>query len=151
MTDIQNIPPGIRRNNPGNLRDEKINWVGLAKPENGFCVFTSPVFGIRALSLDLYNSNALHHRDSILAITSHYAPPDENNTIEYANELCGFINIHTQSSFTVSSPINLKNYEIAFAYVRGVIIRECGLNNGNEWYAARDIRLAMELTDKWTT
>lgn len=139
----------IQGNNPGNLRDEKIAWKGLTGAENGFCVFSTPILGIRALALDLFNSNVLYGRSSIIDITTHYAPPTENDTADYADELCKFINAHTASNFSVSAPINLKFYPIAFAYVRGVIIRECGLNHGKEWYAARDVHLAMELTGKW--
>ena len=54
----QQLPRGIRNNNPGNIR-HGANWLGLnpngRNIDSAFCVFTAPVYGIRALAKVLVN------------------------------------------------------------------------------------------------
>lgn len=49
----EQLPRGIRNNNPGNIR-HGANWLGLnpngRNIDSAFCVFESPFFGIRALA-----------------------------------------------------------------------------------------------------
>ena len=49
----QKLPRGIRNNNPGNIR-HGANWQGLNPKgrdiDSAFCVFTAPIYGIRALA-----------------------------------------------------------------------------------------------------
>ena len=68
-------PRGIRNNNPGNIRHGQ-NWQGL-NPEGrnidpAFCVFKSPVFGIRALAKVLMNYKKIHGLNTVRQIISRY-------------------------------------------------------------------------------
>ena len=60
-------PRGIRNNNPGNIR-HGANWQGLnpngRNIDSAFCVFESPVFGIRALAKVLINYKKIHPTNS---------------------------------------------------------------------------------------
>jgi hypothetical protein len=138
---------GIQNNNPGNLRYKiGVNWKGqTGHDDKGFAVFNDPVAGIRALALDLFNSNQLQGRDTIAKITAHYAPPSENDTQGYAIAVSNFLGV------SVDQPINLTDYDLASRYIRAVIIQESGLNNGAEWYTPLVIARAMEDTGKWAT
>ena len=47
----ENLPRGIRNNNPGNIRVAKIRWQGqkTAQFDQSFVEFDSPEMGLRAL------------------------------------------------------------------------------------------------------
>ena len=83
------IPRGIRNNNPGNIKKNKIEWDGLVSEEeqkdNTFFIFKSPEFGIRALTKILITYRKTHDLYNIWGITNRYAPPFENNTEAYKN------------------------------------------------------------------
>ena len=81
-----NLPRGIRNNNPGNIRHGS-NWQGLnpnsRNIDPAFCVFTSSVYGIRALAKVLINYKKIHGLNTVRQIISRYAPPNENQTTAY--------------------------------------------------------------------
>lgn len=84
------VPRGLRNNNPGNLRPARIAWRGLARHQTdaGYLQFTAPIWGLRALARDLwvkFHKDGLH---SIAAILEEYAPPEENDTWQYINDVC---------------------------------------------------------------
>lgn len=91
----QQLPRGIRNNNPGNIR-HGANWQGLNP--NGkeidpyFCVFQTAFAGIRALAKVLINYKKLYGLNTVRQIISRYAPPNENQTTAYiqsvAKQLC---------------------------------------------------------------
>lgn len=82
----QQLPRGIRNNNPGNIR-HGANWLGLNTNgqdiDSSFCVFTAPVYGIRALAKVLINYKRIHGLNTVRQIVSRYAPPNENQTTAY--------------------------------------------------------------------
>lgn len=79
-------PRGIRNNNPGNIR-WGADWQGLKKDgklqDPSFCVFKSPVWGIRALAKLLKNYQRLYGLNTPRKIINRYAPPNENQTQAY--------------------------------------------------------------------
>lgn len=139
------IPAGIRNNNPGNIRHTEIKWVGETSPDaQGFCTFQTPAYGIRALAIDLYNSNVLFRRFSVREITKKYAPPSENNTEAYIASLAKFIGKGPDDR------LDLRFHDLAQLYIRGVIIQECGKDPmGNEWYPISQIEYGMQEAGKW--
>ena len=74
-----------RNRNPGNLRPFNPSQ---AEDASGFRVFTSLVDGYQALLNDLYakfkGSHGLSAQSTLLDLLSVYAPPAENNTLDYA-------------------------------------------------------------------
>jgi len=86
----KSIPRGIRNNNPGNIKKNNTNWNGLVPEEDQtdevFFIFSTPKFGIRALSkiLITYRSYGL---TNIWSIINRYAPPSENDTEAYKDYL----------------------------------------------------------------
>lgn len=76
---------GIRNNNPGNLRDSGDAWLGMTGTDDrGFVRFDSPEMGLRAMARNLMNQPRLHGLDTVNEIVGKYAPPNENDTNNYA-------------------------------------------------------------------
>ena len=86
----QQLPRGIRNNNPGNIR-WGADWQGLKKDgksqDPSFCVFATPVWGIRALAKVLINYKRIHGLNTVRQIISRYAPPNENQTTAYVQTI----------------------------------------------------------------
>ena len=82
----QKLPRGIKNNNPGNIR-HGANWQGLNPNgrdiDPAFCVFNTPVAGIRALAKVLVNYKKIHGLKTVWEFISRYAPSNENQTIAY--------------------------------------------------------------------
>ena len=89
-------PRGIRNNNPGNIRHGE-NWQGLnpnsRSIDAAFCVFNTPVAGIRALAKVLINYKKLYGLNTVRQIISRYAPPNENQTTAYVQSVARQIGV----------------------------------------------------------
>jgi hypothetical protein len=89
------LPRGIRNNNPLNIRRSKDQWQGMKKVQSDtqFCQFETLDWGWRAafklLTRTYYHQYRLY---TIKGIISRWAPPNENNTrvyIENVSRLTG--------------------------------------------------------------
>jgi len=78
---IPGLPIGLRNNNPGNIRPGD-DWRGMIGEAGGFVVFENIAFGIRALGIDL-RTKINNGYDTTELIIFRYAPPIENDTLEY--------------------------------------------------------------------
>ena len=129
------IPRGIRNNNPGNIKDFGIPWVGLASDdektndqleEKVMCVFSEPEFGIRAMGVDLQTKQR-KYRDcrNVRGIIERYAPKDadRNKTEEYIYFVSGKMKVdHKQT-------VSVKDYDTVYAMVSAMIEFENGIDN----------------------
>jgi hypothetical protein len=82
-----NLPIGLRNNNPGNLRPSLVSWKGQNGSNGGFCFFTDLSYGLRAMATDLSNKISVDGLDTITDIITKYAPPSENDTQSYINNV----------------------------------------------------------------
>src|SRR5690242_16714530 len=121
-------PRSVRNNNPGNLERSSIEWLGLAtvpemnaeqRVEQIFCVFRSPMFGFRALALDLYNSWK-KGRMTLTQLISHFAPPNENDTKSYIYK------VSLALDMLPDQPLHLDNDEQLATLCRAISIQEAG-------------------------
>ena len=117
-------PRGIRNNNPGNIRHGQ-NWQGL-NPEGrnidpAFCVFKSPVFGIRALAKVLMNYKKIHGLNTVRQIISRYAPPNENQTKAYIQTVAQQIGVYPDTV------IDIEERGILTVFIKAVIRMENGI------------------------
>lgn len=80
------LPLGLRNNNPGNLRDAGIKWIGRVGSNNGFTVFDTLDNGIRAYGLDIKNK-IIRGLNTINKLIPVYAPPNENDTNRYIKDM----------------------------------------------------------------
>ena len=85
------LPRGIRNNNPLNIRRSKDLWMGLRAQQTdaSFCQFESLEYGWRAafylLTRTYYHKYRLY---TIRMIISKWAPPNENQTSKYIENVC---------------------------------------------------------------
>ena len=117
-------PRGIRNNNPGNIRHGQ-NWQGL-NPDSrnidpAFCVFKSPVFGIRALAKVLMNYKKIHGLNTVRQIISRYAPPNENQTKAYIQTVAQQIGVYPDTV------IDIEERGILTVFIKAVIRMENGI------------------------
>lgn len=86
---------GLRNNNPGNIDRNQIKWQGMAENQSSdgrFIVFQTPQYGIRAIAKVLMSYEHKYGINTIRGFINRWAPPVENNTLAYVNEVakdCG--------------------------------------------------------------
>ena len=120
----QKLPRGIRNNNPGNIRWGE-NWLGLKQDgkeqDPSFCVFKSPVFGIRALAKVLINYKKIHGLNTVRQIVSRYAPPNENQTKAYVQSVAKQLGVYPDSI------IDIEERGVLTVFIKAVIRMENGI------------------------
>ena len=140
MTDTNaGTPPrGIRNNNPGNIRKSADPWQGLADQQTDadFFVFTSPIYGIRALARTLIAYQDKHSLHTIRAIIGRWAPATENNTEAYVKAVAD------DSGLDPDKTLDLHTYADLKPLVTAIIHHE----NGQQPYADAQIDKALVLS-----
>lgn len=120
----QQLPRGIRNNNPGNIR-HGANWLGLnpngRNIDSGFCVFTAPVYGIRALAKVLVNYKRIHGLNTVRQIVSRYAPPNENQTTAYIQSVAKQLGVYPDTV------IDIEERGVLTVFIKAVIRMENGI------------------------
>ncbi len=139
MTENPNkTPRGIRNNNPGNIRHGS-NWLGLdpngKEKDASFCVFTAPVYGIRALAKLLQNYQKLYSLDTPRKIINRYAPPNENQTLAYIDSVA------KQLGITSDTKVDLTEVGTLTVFIKAIIRHE----NGIQPYSNETIQQAINL------
>ena len=96
---------GLRNNNPGNLRDTGENWRGLDTPRNdgAYLRFVDAKWGLRALAKVLHNYQHRHGLKTIRQIIHRYAPPSENATDAYVNDVASRLGVSPDSPINVDA------------------------------------------------
>jgi len=127
------IARGIRNNNPLNIRRSKDKWQGL-KPlqtDPQFCQFETMAYGWRAafvlLTRTYYHTYRLY---TIRAIVTRWAPPNENNTRAYIE------NVSRLTGIDPDEPLGIPSEKPARWIALGAAmgIQECG-TEGFDWFA----------------
>ena len=120
----QQLPRGIRNNNPGNIR-HGANWLGLnpnvRNIDSAFCVFTAPVYGIRALAKVLINYKRIHGLNTVRQIVSRYAPPNENQTTAYIQSVAKQLGVYPDTV------IDIEERGVLTVFIKAVIRMENGI------------------------
>ena len=121
---MNQLPRGIRNNNPGNIRHGS-NWQGLnpnsRNIDPAFCVFTSSVYGIRALAKVLINYKKIHGLNTVRQIISRYAPPNENQTTAYIQSVA------KQLEVAPDAVIDIEERGILTVFIKAIIRMENGI------------------------
>jgi hypothetical protein len=112
---------GLRNNNPMNLRIGN-NWKGevISESEEGFEVFESPEWGIRAGGKLLLNYQKNYGLGSIIEIINRFAPPVENDTAAYISSVSKALNLAPDRRFEIS--------QVLPELVAAIIKHENGIN-----------------------
>lgn len=132
-------PRGIRNANPGNI-ERGIRWEGLAEEQTDerFCVFVSPLWGIRAMAMILKNYQKRHGLRTVAQMIERWAPSAENDSRAYANHVASDIGVRVHEQLDLT-PENL--YSMVYAMIKhengmqpycpGVIVCGIELATGN--------------------
>lgn len=105
--------PGIRNNNPGNLRPGD-NWQGMSGVSaQNFIIFKDMDYGLRALGTDITNKY-MRGFDTVRKIIYRYAPPSENNTEAYIKAVSKKLGIGADDKITLTKDM-LKRFMMAVA------------------------------------
>lgn len=135
---MNQLPRGIRNNNPGNIR-HGANWQGLnlnsRKIDPAFCVFTTPVYGIRALVKVLINYKKIHGLNTVRQIVGRYAPPNENQTTAYIQSVAKQLGVYPDTV------IDIEERGVLTVFIKAVIRME----NGIQPYSDETIQQGIEL------
>ena len=83
------LPRGLRNNNPGNIRISKTKYLGEVQPsqDTAFKQFKSIEWGYRAMFVLLEHYYKARGLKTIRQIINRYAPPSENDTNGYINQV----------------------------------------------------------------
>jgi len=135
------LPPGIRHNNPGNLKqtNPRTRWRGqvsdIALKQNVYEEYLTPEDGMRAMIRDLL---VKHERglDTVEKIIEVYAPRnvDNNQTDAYINDVCQRMSKLLQRVIYDDTRLDLDDYNTAHALVRAMVRHENGPPPGADWY-----------------
>ena len=130
------IARGIRNNNPLNIRRSKDKWQGLKalQTDPQFCQFETMAYGWRAafvmLTRTYYHTYRLY---TIRAIIYRWAPPNENNTKRYIENVCRYTGIGADEPLGIPSDKPSRWMKLGAA----MCVQECGAE-GLDWIALLD-------------
>lgn len=133
---VYSMVRGIRNNNPGNIRADGTAWEGLATPNSDgtFFIFKDATYGIRAIAriLSNYVSND-GVASTVTGLISRWAPPSENDTASYINDVANQIGVGPDDVIDVN------------AYMPGLVAAIVDHENGVQPYAAATIQNGIAL------
>ena len=112
-----------RNNNPGNIEANSTKWVGQSgvEPEGRFATFDTPAHGVRAMGRTLETYQNKHGLTTVADMINRWAPPNENNTSNYANFVAGQMGISPNQQIDLS-----ENPALAQKMVQAMIKMEGG-------------------------
>ena len=130
------LPRGIRNNNPLNIRRSKDKWKGMAQvqTDSAFVQFESLEWGWRAafylLTRTYYHKYRLY---TIRQIISKWAPPNENKTDAYIN------NVSRLTGIAPDEPIGIPSNQPSrwIAVGRAMAIQENGIDSIDDFAMLR--------------
>jgi len=129
-------PRGIRNNNPGNLENNGIDWVGLSvvQDDSRFYQFAKPEYGIRALARVLKTYESKYGLNTVEGIINRWAPPHENNTASYQEHIARVLGVSVDEHFEVTANL--------VPLAEAIIIHENGSNPYSIELIAEGVALA---------
>ncbi len=122
MTDTyKTIPRGFRNNNPLNIRIGN-TWIGeVTNPtDTHFEQFTDMVYGLRAGFVLIRRYMERYHLRTIREIVSRWAPPSENYTERYIDQVCCITGMQADTLLSFGDKSAMCNLVCAMVHV------ECG-------------------------
>jgi hypothetical protein len=115
------LPRGIANNNPGNIRQSVIRWLGeIEGHDPAFESFDSAENGLRALCLNLRACQTRLGLKTISQIIACWAPPGENDTEAYIADVARRV------GFDPHAPIDLTEWSLMYRMVRAIVRHENG-------------------------
>lgn len=139
-------PLGIRNNNPGNIRNNGVQWEGLAETQTGpFYQFKSPKWGIRAMARILKTYANKHAINNIHGVISRWAPPTKrmpDGTTVFENDTNAYILfVSKRANVPPMEAIDLSNKDVLIGLISAIIFYE----NGSQPYLIEQIAEGVSL------
>lgn len=130
---------GIRLNNPGNI-ELGDKWQGLADKQldTRFCTFSSPVYGMRAIAKLMLAYQRKYGLNTVRKLIGRWAPPFENFTDQYAE------NVARWGRIDADSVIDVKARDVLGMLIRGIVRQENGSMPYSDEQVEEAINLALE-------
>jgi hypothetical protein len=101
--------------------------------EDEFCVFISPIYGIRALAKLLKNSYYdRYNLHTVGEIIDRFAPPVENLTNSYISHVAESLNVGADDEIDLADPLTLH------LMIEAIIEHENGGKHGIHYYQIAD-------------
>lgn len=104
-------PRGLRNNNPGNLVLTTIAWKGKVpnaqNTDGKFEQFTQPLWGIRAMFIDVRGDIEKDGLNTIRKLLTEYAPKFENNLAAYIQSVVNQVGIGPDTRILPAHYLNL--------------------------------------------
>lgn len=110
-----------RNNNPGNIESNSTAWVGKTGDDGRFVTYATPEHGVRAMGKTLETYQNKHGLTTVSQMISRWAPPNENNTTNYATFVASEMGISPDAQIDLSA-----NPELAQKMVGAMIKMEGG-------------------------
>lgn len=151
MVPSNGLPRGIAAHNPGNLRPG-VAWQGLCYSEDGYCRFESDITGIRAAALNLWAARFVHHRKTIPAIITAYAPPAENRTENYVRYMLDCMGVPYVKAEDYILHVEIPDVTERFLQDQFVFENghpPFGHRSWPHWYCTRTMDLALQSAGHW--
>jgi len=95
-SDYRNRPDlvrGLRNNNPTNIVPVYGGWQGQVGDDGTFAIFRDMSWGVRAWLSNFYSSYNTHGTTTLSQYITRFAPPSENDTASYINEVATYAGI----------------------------------------------------------
>lgn len=101
----ENLPRGLRNNNPGNIRINSDLFQGEVRPsrDKAFKQFETMAHGYRAIFKILRNYHQRYALKSIRQMISRWAPENENNTAAYIKAVSDYAGIDPNKEVNINS------------------------------------------------
>lgn len=92
---MNELPRGLRNNNPGNIRINNDLYQGEVRPshDNEFKQFQTMAYGYRAIYRTLLTYYRIYRLETIRQMISRWAPPEENKTDAYIKAVSDYAGI----------------------------------------------------------
>ena len=105
------LPRGIKNNNPGNIIKTSDEWEGMSEDQGDstYVQFDEAKWGLRALAKNLINQKRFHGIDNVESLISKYAPSSENPTSEYITFVSNKLSVDPQEAIDLSDESVLKD------------------------------------------
>lgn len=130
----ENLPRGVRNNNPLNIEfNSRNNWIGQTGSDGRFAIFSDAKYGIRAGAIVLRNYQKAGY-DTVYKMINRWAPNHENPTNKYSEYVAKSIGINQHQ------PVMLYQFP---EMIKAMIYFE----NGSNPYSEKMVREAIALAN----
>jgi hypothetical protein len=133
---MNNLPRGIRNNNPGNIKAEEA-WQGQIGTDGPFLMFQTLPWGMRAIATDLANKMK-RGLVTIRQIITTYAPPVENQTGPYIQSVVD------DTGFSADQVLTM-NVDTLAKLVRAIVNHENGETASYDYITDADIQQGISM------